>query len=474
MGRKAYRIDEFFGIDQSRNENAIAPGMSADACNMDTENGSLAVAKGYVRHIPEPVPGTEPLHRLYVHQRREGEQCIAIAGDVIYAYRDGAWDAVYTYAPGLAEHRFDFAEAQIGGQDHLIIGCGEAQLVKYDGETASLFGSAEQLSDAHVLYLAMYRNRLFSAGDPEHPNRLYWSELPGSGRSIEGWGPVEASPNVEGGHTEVGDTGGDPITGLAALSNQLLIFKRHAVYRLLGDRPGNYIVEEVEARGERPAHTAIVPSGDALYYLTGGGLCCFNGVSAAPLPDARRIRTVLAGAFTADSRGALCRDKLYFTMEEGGKSALVEYDLMRCTYMMRRGFTAHDLAARGGTLYLLSGTRHVCRFGEGNTYDGAPISAWWQTPLTDLYDKGAVKSMRELYLRGSSELPDSVILMDMTAGRNTATHRMRVPDTRADVVEVPLTGEGRTFSMRFYNEAGGHFTLEAGVELAFEERRRTE
>ena len=173
MGRKAYRIDEFFGIDQSRNENAIAPGMSADACNMDTENGSLAVAKGYVRYIPEPVPGTEPLHRLYVHQRREGEQCIAIAGDVIYAYRDGAWDAVYTYAPGLAEHRFDFAEAQIGGQDHLIIGCGEAQLVKYDGETASLFGSAEQLSDAHVLYLAMYRNRLFSAGDPEHPNRLY-------------------------------------------------------------------------------------------------------------------------------------------------------------------------------------------------------------------------------------------------------------------------------------------------------------
>lgn len=81
MGRKAYRIDEFFGIDQSRNENAIAPGMSADACNMDTENGSLAVAKGYVRHIPEPVPGTEPLHRLYVHQRREersGEPCCAV------------------------------------------------------------------------------------------------------------------------------------------------------------------------------------------------------------------------------------------------------------------------------------------------------------------------------------------------------------------------------------------------------------
>lgn len=474
MGKKAYRIDEFYGIDQSKNENAIAAGMSADACNMDTEDGSLAVAKGYVRHIEAPVPGVEKLHRLYVHQRQDGAQFIAIAGDVIYAYKDGAWNAVYTYAPALTQHRFDFAEARLDSTDCLIIGCGEAQLVKYDGASASPFGSEAQLSNVKVLYLAMYRNRLFSAGDPEHPNRLYWSQLPGSGRSIEDWGTVEASPNVEGGHTEVGDTGGDPIIGLAALSNQLLIFKRHSIYRLLGDRPGNYIVEEVEARGERPAHTAIVPSGDALYYLTGGGLCCFNGVSAEPMPDARRIRRVLAAAAAADSRGALCRDKLYFTIDEGGNCALVEYDLVRCTYMLRRGFAAGDLCARGGVLYLTDGARRVCRFGEGTSYDGAPIEAWWQTPLTDLHDKGCVKSICELYLRGSSDLPDSVILMDMTIDNHTATHRMRVPDTRATVLEVPLLNEGRTFSMRFYNEAGGRFVLEAGAELLFDERRRTE
>lgn len=474
MGRKAYRIDAFYGIDQSKNENAIAAGMSADACNMNTDDGSLAVANGYVRHIEAQVPGTEPLHRLFMHQRKDGVQPIAVAGDVIYAYRDGAWNAIYTYDPGLTRHDFDFVEAQINSTDCLIIGCGEAQLVKYDGAEASLFGSEEQLSNPNVLYLAMYRNRLFAAGDPEHPNRLYWSQLPGSGRSIENWGPVEASPNVEGGHTEVGDTGGDPIIALAALSNQLLIFKRHSIYRLLGDKPGNYIVEAVEARGERPAHTAIVPSGEALYYLTPGGLCCFNGVSAAPLPDARRIRTVLSGASTASTRGALSGDKLFFTVDEGGSCALVEYDLVRCTYMLRRGFTANDLCAHGGTVYLMDGGRRVCRFGEGATYDGAPIEAWWQTPLTDLHDKGCVKSLRELYLRGSSDAQDSVILMDLSIDNHTATHRMRVPDTRATVLEVPLLNEGRTFSMRFYNEAGGHFALEAGVELHFDERRRTE
>ena len=221
-------------------------------------------------------------------------------------------------------------------------------------------------------------------------------------------------------------------------------------------------------------HTSIVPSGDALYYLTDGGLCCFNGVSAAPMPDARRIRNVLAGASATDARGALCRDKLYFIIDEGGDCALVEYDLIRCTYMLRRGFTASDLCARGGVLYLIDGARRVCRFGEGTTYDGAPIAAWWQTPLTDLYDKGSVKSIRELYLRGSSDLADSVILMDMTIDTHTATHRMRVPEARACVLEVPLAGEGRTFSMRFYNEAGGRFALEAGAEVLLDERRRTE
>jgi len=156
------------------------------------------------------------------------------------------------------------------------------------------------------------------------------------------------------------------------------------------------------------------------------------------------------------------------SLQQSGGSAVAVYDLVRGAYMMRNGFTAHDVCARGDTLYILNGKRHVCRFGEGRTYDGIPIAAHWQTPLTDLHEKGCVKCMRELYLRGSSELPDSVILMDMTVGKNTAAHRIRVPDTRDEVSEVPLVNEGRTFSMRFYNEAGGHFSLTGGAELSFD------
>lgn len=397
MAVKRFSLDEFSGLDQSRDENAVPFAMSPDACNMDTDNGALRVAKGYVRHIPAPVPGEEAIHALAVYAGDGGDRFVAAAGDALYAWDGELWQSIYTYPAPLARHTFAFAQAQIDTTDYLIIGCGEHQLVKFDGTAASLFGSAENVSDIAVNYLSMYRSRLFGTGDPDHPNRLYCSQLPGSGRSIEAWGPVEASPNVEGGHAEVGSIASDPIISLAALSNELVIFKKHSIYRLLGDKPGNFTIEEVDSRAERTANTAVVKCGDALYFMTAGGLCCFNGVTAAPMRDARRIRTILENADVSASRGALCRDKLYFSLTDGAGDALVEYDLVRGAYMLRRGFSIGGLCARDGRLYLVDGARHVCRFNEGESYDGAPITAWWRTPETDLRDKSVVKGMRALY-----------------------------------------------------------------------------
>ena len=52
------------------------------------------------------------------------------------------------------------------------------------------------------------------------------------------------------------------------------------------------------------------------------------------------------------------------------------YGGARGTYMLRRGFTAYGLFAAGGTMYLLDQNGYVCRFEEGETYDGARIDAY--------------------------------------------------------------------------------------------------
>lgn len=473
MARKIYRIDAFAGIDQSQSENGLNPAFSPDACNMDTNDGDLTVARGYVRHIAAPVPGAGAPHRLYLFRRSDEDQVIVAAGREVYAYKNDSWRLIYTFAGGLSAGQVDFSQAQINSVGYLLIASGEQAVVKYDGTFSGEFGSADGLSDKPVQYLAMYRDRLFAAGDPSFPNRLYWSQLPGNSRSIESWGDVADSPNVSGGHAEVGGIAGDPILGLYALSNQLLIFKKRSIYRLIGDKPGNFTIERVDADVERAANTALVAQGDQLYFMTDGGLCCFNGVGASPLPDARRIRKALKGASAANCRGALVRNKLYFTLAEPGGDAMVEYDLVRRAYMLRRGFSIGDIAAWDGRLYLINDKRYVYRFDEGNSYDGENIDAWWQTPLTDLFDKGGIKAMRGLALRGSCE-KNAALLIDVFVGGNTATHRLRLPSEESEVLEVPLSNEGRTFRLRFYNEAGGHFHLTGGAELSFETWRRVE
>lgn len=110
-------------------------------------------------------------------------------------------------------------------------------MIKFDGSSVTQFGSEENASNIPVSFLTMYRGRLFAAGDAANPDRLYYSVLPGSGRTVEQWGAVEASPAVEGGHVEIGALGGDPIVAVRALSNQLLIFKRTAFTGCWGTDP---------------------------------------------------------------------------------------------------------------------------------------------------------------------------------------------------------------------------------------------
>ena len=319
----------------------------------------------------------------------------------------------------------------------------------------------------------MYRSRLFAAGDPENPNRLYYSKLPGGDRTIEDWGYDEDSPEVEGGHVEIGTTSGDPITAIAAMSNQLLIFKKSSVYRLIGDRPGNFNVELIAKDTTFVTDTATAVCRDVIYYVTEGGLCSFNGVDASPMPDARRIARLMDGADTRDTRMAAAGNKLYFTVKKDGRTVLAEYDLITRQYMLFGGFELYDIASVDGRLIVTNSARYLEKWGEGEDFDGTPIEAVWETPLTDLGSRACIKTLRQLYLRGGSE-GGAAAVIETDIGEHTDSYRVLLPESDAEVLEVPLKNEGRTLRLRIMNEAGGRFRLTGGFELELGVRKRTE
>lgn len=474
MASYTYRIEGFAGIDQSRDESYISPSYSPDAMNMDTSDGNLAVCKGFTKLLPAPVPAesTSGIDCVCFFRDASRDIPMAISGGYIYTYdeEDEEWTQAYEYSLVLATRHYSVLMTRIGTTDTMLIADGANQILKFDGTDFSAFGSSEGCSDIAVSCIAMYRGRLFAAGDYQNPNRLYYSKLPGGDRTIEDWGYDADSPAVEGGHVEIGTTSGDPITAICAMSNQLLIFKKNSIYRLIGDRPGNFTIELIVSDSTFVTDTATAVYRDVIYYVTEGGLHCFNGVDAAPLPDARLIKRIMDGADTSDTRVAVVGDRLYFTIKKDDYTRLIEYDLKTRHYMQYGGFKLYDINSLDGKLIITTDSRYLEKWGEGNSFDGQPIEAYWTTPLTDLGEKSAVKSMRELFLRGRA---DSPLIVDMNVGGKRDTYRVLLPETLDDVLEVPLKNEGRTMNLKISNENGGGFSIVGGMEIEMNVRRRT-
>lgn len=350
-----YNIGEFLGIAQHRDGSLLNTGTAIDARNMDTSDGNLSVAKGYVRKSGNAIPSSagQILRIIPVDE----SNILAVTQNSIYHGTYDTWNLtpIYTFETTLpVTCQIGYALGKINTTNVVVIGTGKTQLIKVnmgDTVTAEIFGSGLYIfettvsaydsatkivtladamsqdiqqkfvvekgvyingvfrkgsvtsdttitldttpgvapvtgdtvklrggaSDAHCNFVCMHNGRLFAAGDPDAPNRLYWSTIPGDGRTIEHWLAIESSVDLSGGYVEVGDTTADPIIGICELSTQILIFKRYSIYRLYGDRPSYYTVERVEKFTENMSNAGVAVKTDIPYWLTKSGIKLFNG-----------------------------------------------------------------------------------------------------------------------------------------------------------------------------------------------------
>ena len=113
-------------------------------------------------------------------------------------------------------------------------------------------------------------------------------------------------------------------------------------------------------------------------------------------------------------------------------------------------------------------TATICRFEEGETYDGARIDAYWKTPMTDLDSKAVNKRLEELYLRGSG----GILSVEAVTESGTVYNERLMPGGSERILELSLNGDGRAFQLVFRNVNGSHFTIDGGVELIMDMQRR--
>lgn len=333
------------------------------------------------------------------------------------------------------------------------------------GDTVTIRGGG---SNEKVAYTELYSNRLFAAGDHDAPYRLYWSAVPGDGRTIEDWLSVDGSYDASGGYVEVGDGSDDSIIGLTALSNQLIIWKRYSVWRLFGDRPSTYTLERVDNESDLMSNSGVIVKYDAPYLLMPNGIYTYNSVSVVPVDNGvKYLRRFFDGhPDVSNSRSAFWNNRLYMSCKVDANSAyddtIIMLDITRNSYMIRDGFQMCDIAAIGSDIYVLTPNRYVCQFEQGTSYDGTPIAAYWLTQPTDFGRKMNRHQAMALYSHITGDGAKVTVIGDYLSHEKTLT-----PLTaRAGYTMLHFQTDRQYFiQYKFENIDGGAFTFHGGINL---------
>ena len=150
-------------------------------------------------------------------------------------------------------------------------------------------------------------------------------------------------------------TAGD-FTGACTHLGYVLFFKEDVIHKLYGNKPANYQIMDVSARGvQRGSERSLVVVNETLYYKSRGGVCAYGAalpqdISAALGPGSRR--DAVAGALG---------DKYYVSMgganseisRHDGTWGLYAYDEAKGIWHREDETQAVDLVALDGTLYCL-------------------------------------------------------------------------------------------------------------------------
>lgn len=342
-----------------------------------------------------------------------------------------------------------------------------------------------ECSDMPVTCMKMFYGRLFAAGhrsNHDAPRRLYWSCLPGDGRTIEDWTQTEASVDTSGGHVDIGDPSDGYIVALSVCGSQLLIFTQTRLWRLYGTSPSNYRLELV-GNLEGAMLSNPVEIGGAVYWLSLAGISYYNGsyiVSSdddyntrhiledmpSSVIDAMSFATVHAELF--DNSIMFAFDQVY--QDNVGYALIIRYELetanvmfykVPCANFLQQFTWAHTMnygpvngsVVNNETRYFQAIVKkddtmvltqwHDWGRQNFGWYDGQAVESVWETDWDDFRTPETALKAQTVLMRGSGAF-DLCIESEV----NKDVINVLMPDNPGRVMDVtPRYAEGRSMKL---------------------------
>lgn len=483
LGEALLKIDEFRGIDQSRDDHNPDPSVAVDAQNFIARYGVLRTALGgyaYMGAIPETATGGR-IMQAFVRDSTGVDKTYILAalGGKLYSCEPGGatWTQI---GSGFTSDAWDYVNYRHEDAESIIMTNGVDTAQRWDGSTLTQMPVEQAQEDVVFSQITLLYERLWGAVTTANPDRIYWSES----FNPDEWDLNYDDPeNLGGGFIDVATFDGTRIRAIVAAFDDVLIFKDKSMHRLNGTYPGEFSLTNVYGTEGTLAPRTICVTSDRLYFLAAEGLCAYDGMSVVALADAgdRRLKNVWARLNLAsiDKACSMIHDGVMYIAvpldEAARNSHVVEYHMETGTYSLITLANVDDfLLLREGQkerLLYLSGNQ-IYEYEKAYNFYGEDINAYWLSPEIDCGSLAKKKRTGRVYMRVYAQSLDygraPEIKLSMISGDKIRTRTIEL-ENGVNYLRTRVRIRGRTFRYKIENTHGDPMQIYGGMEIHIEE-----
>lgn len=221
---------------------------------------------------------------------------------------------------------------------------------------------------------------------------------------------------------------GDPITGLAAFQDQLLIFKRSSVWAVYGYDRDTFVLQRItSASGTCTCGAIAVNSGVAYWFSTEGNVMAYNGRSIAPIGQPIRWWSDIGKIKHGGAHRLMWADDRLWLRLQAGDAETVDWWMFVWDPSVQ-AFTRYDvevvdmlnwvkLGSDADPLFLFKGDPNIYRFDRSYTEDRAdrgtgvvpvPIRGLYRTSWINAGETATRKRWKRPRITAAAENPCTI------------------------------------------------------------------
>ena len=332
--------------------------------------------------------------------------------------------------------------------------------------------------------LARHAERIFGGGIDSDPDKVMYSAT----YDPFNWEQDNVEPDDGVGDIQQSNWDGDGFVALRDFGNQLLLIKKHAVWRLTGTTPSEFVMRKQYGEGTIAENSVVVIGANA-YMFTDTDILVYDGASTRPVrkdimkdnfPMPVNAEQVFACAYDGNylfsflprgnddmfGSGTQCIGIL--NTSEGTLSIATSTSLI--------GMVAHDT-----DLYLVETQYHADSPSEDKqhavlceAFKGTPLRVEWLSAWQDMEAKNVVKSGFEVYVTMHTDNPNdggvpNAIPVEIEIESEKKVKCKQVQLTPMKTKRIRINNKGRMFRMRIVVPATDiDWQLATGMQIKLE------